>query len=66
MAKNHDQESPLAVDARPGTPFWSENFALVFADPVSQVAGLYSIGTWYQDTRCGARILRSPCPMATC
>ncbi|MET0985336.1 MAG: hypothetical protein ABW034_08015 [Steroidobacteraceae bacterium] len=42
------QESPL--EQRPTTPFWSENFALVFNDPVSRTSALYSIGTWYLDT----------------
>lgn len=42
------QECPLErpVDA----PSWSENFALVFADPASGASALYSIGTWYRDT----------------
>jgi len=44
------QEYPLDAAARPSTPLWSENFALVFADPVQRVSALYSIGTWYRDT----------------
>ncbi len=38
-----------ALEQRPDTALWSENFALVFADPQSHTAALFSIGTWYHD-----------------
>ena len=38
-----------ALEQRPATPLWSENFALVYADPESRTSALYSIGTWYHD-----------------
>lgn len=44
------QEYPLEAAARPDTALWSENFALVFADPEKRVSALYSIGTWHKDT----------------
>jgi hypothetical protein len=42
------REYPFGI--RPQTPLWSENFALVFADPQQRISALYSIGTWYLDT----------------
>jgi hypothetical protein len=48
MTIDHAQE--YALEKRPDTALWSENFALVFADPEQRISALYSIGTWYQDT----------------
>ena len=39
-----------ALENPPTTALWSENFALVFTDPRSRTAALFSIGTWYHDT----------------
>ncbi len=39
-----------ALEHPPTTALWSENFALVFTDPRSRTAALFSIGTWYHDT----------------
>jgi len=35
-----------ALENPPTTALWSENFALVFTDPRSHTAALFSIGTW--------------------
>ena len=42
------QEAPL--ETRPDTPLWSENYALVFNDPVNRISALFSLGTWRHDT----------------
>ena len=43
-------ENEYPLTNKPGTPLWSENFALVFNDPVNKVSALFGVGTWYLDT----------------
>jgi hypothetical protein len=50
MATELSQECPLRSEQRPTTSFWSENFALVYADPETRTSSLFSIGTWFHDT----------------
>jgi len=47
---SEEQDSEYPLEMRPHTALWSENFALVFTDPVSRVSTMYSVGTWYHDT----------------
>jgi hypothetical protein len=50
MATELSQEFPLKPEQRPATPFWSENFALVYADAETRTSSLFSVGTWFHDT----------------